>query len=244
MRHANLIVPLALSAFVGVSAGCQTTEAPPPTAKSNLVFKRDIYNGKGCLEYAWVSEDTRLLIQLNPNIQEGEGDGPKAKDASSVQVYALTNGQYSLKDWQFPSGPPHSSPILRAVIELKEIEAVATVFYKDQASTSETKALVPMPVNCPSRAQDAARVEPEITKLDPGTVTRNTGVTITVIGANFTRDSVILIDGANPTTEFVSPSMLEADLDANDLATSGKRGVKVHGAKHGTTSNEVVLTVE
>jgi hypothetical protein len=219
-------------------------DTPPPPLKSNLVFKRDIYNGKGCLEYSWVSDDTRRLIQLNPNIKEGEGEGPSAKDASSVKVYALTNGQYSLKEWQFPSGPPHPSPIVSAVVELKEIEAVATVFYNDRSSRIETKTLVPMPVSCPARAQNVARVDPEITKLDPGTVARNTAVTITVMGSNFTRDSVILIDGANPTTEFVGPSMLEADLEAGDLETSGKRGVKVHGAKHGTTSNEVMLTVE
>jgi hypothetical protein len=133
---------------------------------------------------------------------------------------------------------------MSAVVELREIEAVATVFYKDRSSKIETKALVPMPVTCPARAQDIARVEPEITKLDPGTVASHTGVTITLIGSNFTRDSVILIDGANPITEFVSPSMLEATLDADDLATSGKRGVKVHAAKHGTTSNELMLTVE
>jgi hypothetical protein len=55
---------------------------------------------------------------------------------------------------------------------------------------------------------------------------------------------VVLIDGANPSTEFVSPSLLEVGLDANDVATPGKRRVKVHGAQHGTTSNEVTLTVE
>jgi hypothetical protein len=243
MRHAYVIVSFVLSAFISFSVGCtHVADAPPP--KNNMIFKRDIYNGKGCLEYSWASEDKRRSIQLTPSIKEGEGQGPMAKGASSVQVYAITNGQYSLKEWQIPSGPPHPSPIVSAVVELKEIEAVATVFYQDRSSAVDTKALVPMPVNCPSRVQDVARVEPEIMKLDPGTVTRNAAVTIRLIGSNFSRDSVVLIDGADVTTQFVSPSVLEAGLNADDLAISGTRGVKVHGAKHGTTSNEVQLTVE
>ena len=75
-------------------------------------------------------------------------------------------------------------------------------------------------------------------------MTRNTAVSITLIGAHFTKDSVVLIDGADPTTKFVSPSMIEAELDADDLSTPGKRGVKVHDVKNSTTSNEVMLTVE
>ena len=75
-------------------------------------------------------------------------------------------------------------------------------------------------------------------------VARNTPVTITVTGSNFTRDSVVLIDGANPTTQYVSASMLEAELGADDTARPGKRGVAVHAAKHATTSNAVTLTIE
>ena len=86
--------------------------------------------------------------------------------------------------------------------------------------------------------------DPEIAKLDPPTVARNAAATITVIGSNFTRDSVVLIDGANPTTQYVSPSTLEAELGAEETVKPGKRGVKVHGAKNGTTSNEMTLTVE
>jgi hypothetical protein len=209
-----------------------------------MEFTRDIYNGKGCLEYSWPSEEQRRLIQLNPHIKEAEGEGPTAKDASHVHVYALTNGQYSLKEWQFPSGPPHSSPVMGARIEVKQIEAVGTVFYQDQSSATDTKALVPMPVTCPTPAQEVTVVDPEITGLDPLTAARNTSGTIIVMGSNFTRDSVVLIDGANPTTRYVSSSMLEIELDASDTATRGRRGVKVYGVKHGTTSNEVTLTIE
>lgn len=233
-----------LGTLVGVSVGCRSVETPPAQPKSNMEFKRDIYNGKGCLEYSWPSEDQRRLIQLNPNIKEGEGQGPTANDASHVHVYALTNGQYSLKDWQFPSGPPHSSPVVSASIELKQIEAVGTVLYQDQSSATDTKALVPMPVKCPTPTEQVSVVDPKITGLDPRTVARNTSGPITVMGSNFTRDSVVLIDGANPTTRYVSSSMLEIELDASDTATRGKRGVKVHGAKHGTTSNEVTLIIE
>ncbi|HKY70685.1 MAG TPA: IPT/TIG domain-containing protein [Nitrospira sp.] len=236
---------LALSAFVGASAGCRyLAETTPPPAKSNMVFTRDLYKGKACLEYSWVSEGKRRVIQLNPNVKEGEGEGPTAKKVSHVQVYALSNGLYGLKDWQFPSGPPHPSPVVRASVEVKETEAVGTVVYQDQSTATDTKALVPMPVACPTKVEDAAIVDPAITDLDPRTVARNRAVTITLIGSNFTKDSVVLIDGANPTTRFVSPSVLEAGLEAEDTATAGKRGVKVHDAKHGRTSNEVMLSVE
>jgi hypothetical protein len=209
-----------------------------------MKFTRDLHTGKACLEYSWVSEGQRRLIQLNPNIKEGKGEGPTAKDASHVQVYALTNGQYSLKDWQFPPGPPHGSPVVSATVEVREIEAVGTVYYQDRSSATDRKALVPMPLICPAGPAKISIVDPEITGLDPRKVARDTAVTLTVIGAHFTRDSVVLIDGANPTTQYVSPSMLEAALNADDTATPGKRGVKVHGAKNGVTSNEVMLIVE
>jgi hypothetical protein len=234
---------LVLSAFVSASVGCRIAENPPPLP-SNVVFKRDISNGKGCLEYSWSSEGKRQLLQLDPNLKEKAGEGPTAKDASHVQVYALTNGQYSLKEWQFPSGPPHPSPVVGAIVELKEIEAIATVFYQDRSSATDTKALVPMAVKCPAATAQIPVVDPEITSLEPRTVARNTPVTITVTGSNFTRDSVVLIDGANPTTQYVSASMLEAELGADDTARPGKRGVAVHAAKHATTSNAVTLIIE
>lgn len=246
MRHAHVVVSFALSVLSSAVTGCNHFDEPtPPPPTSHMVFERNLSKGSACLEYSWLSEGKRQLIQLNSNIKEGEGAGPMANDASHVQVHALTNGLYGLKDWQLPSGPAHPSPIVRAVVEVKEIEAVGTVFYQDQSQRTETKALLPMPIKCPTtHAAEMPRADPEITKLDPGTVERSTAVTITLLGSAFTRDSVVLIDGANPSTRFVSPSLLEVGLDADDVATPGKRRVKVHGAKHGTTSNEVTLTVE
>lgn len=246
-RHstAYLAFALGLSAFVSASMGCQyLAETPPPVATRNMVFKRDLYKGNGCLEYSWVSEGKRRVIQLDPNTKQGEGEGPTGNEVSHLQIYALSNGLYSLKDWQFPSGPPHPSPVVRAIVEVKETEAVGTVFYQDRAIVTERKALVPMPVACPTRGKDVPVVDPAITDLDPRTVTRNTAATITLVGSHFTKDSVVLIDGANPTTRFVSPSVLEAGLEAEDTATGGTRGVKVHDAKDGRTSNEVKLIIE
>ena len=209
-----------------------------------MVFTRDLYKGKGCLEYSWVSEGKRRVIQLNPNVREGEGAGPTAKDTSHVQVYALSNGLFGLKEWQFPPGPPRPSPVVRAIVEVKETEAVGIVFYQDGVNAADTKALVPMPISCPTKVTATPIVDPKITDLDPRRAARNTAVTITLIGSHFTKDSIVLIDGANPTTKFVSPSVLEAGLEADDTATPGKRSVKVHGAKDGTISNEVTLIVE
>ena len=244
MRHVDAAISVVMIVVIGVYGGCKSVEAPPPPLITNMEFKRDLYNGKGCLEYSWGSEGNRRLIQLSPNRKEGEGQGPMGNDASQVQVHALTNGQYSLKEWQFPSGPPHPSPVVGAIVELKEIEAVGTVFYQDRSSATDTKTLVPMAVKCPAATAQIPVVDPEITRLEPRTVARNTPVTITVTGSNFTRDSVVLIDGANPTTQYVSASMLEAELDADDTARPGKRGVAVHAAKHATTSNAVMLTIE
>ena len=245
MRHAHWALALAMSAFVSASGGCTYLAEPtPPAPASNMRFTRDLYKGNGCLEYSWMSEGKRQVIQLNPNIKEGEGNGPTTQDASHVQVHALSNGLYSVKEWQFPSGPPHHSPVVRAIVEVKETEAVGTVFFQDESSATDTKALVPMPLQCPTNVRNVLKVDPEITDLDPRTVSRNTEVSITLIGSHFTKDSVVLIDGANPTTRFVSPSVLEAGLQADDTATPGKRGVKVHGTKDGTISNEVTLTIE
>jgi hypothetical protein len=245
MRLAYVVISATLGLFVSTSLGCTYfAETTPPPSKNSMMFKRDLYKGKACVEYSWVSEGKRRLIQLEPNMKEGEGSGPMAKDASHVQVYALSNGLYGLKEWQFPSDAPHSSPVVGALVELKELEAVGTVFYEDQSYASDTKALLPMPVNCPTHAEDVSRVDPKIIDLDPHTVTGNTAATLTLAGSHFTKDSVVVIDGASPTTKFISPSLLEAELDAHDLATPGKRGVKVHGAKEGTISNEVTLTVE
>ena len=133
---------------------------------------------------------------------------------------------------------------MRAIVELKEIEAVGTVFYQDESSASETKALQPMPVNCPAKLEAVTIVDPEITALDPRSIPRDTAGTITLMGSNFTRDSVVLIDGANPTTQYVSPSMLEVALEATDTESPGKRSVRVHGAKDGRTSNEMMLFIQ
>lgn len=244
MRRLDVAFSVVMIVVVSVYGGCKGVEAPPPPLITSMEFKRDLYNGNGCLEYSWGSEGKRRLIQLSPNRKEGEGQGPMANDASQVQVHALTNGQYSLKEWQFPSGPAHPSPVVGATVELKEIEAVGTVFYEDRSSATDTKALVPMAVKCPAGTAQVSVVDPEITRLEPRMVARNTPVTITVTGSNFTRDSVVLIDGANPTTQYVSASMLEAELGADDTARPGKRGVAVHAAKHATTSNAVTLTIE
>ena len=118
------------------------------------------------------------------------------------------------------------------------------MFYQDESSARETKSLQPMPVNCPAKLEAVTIVDPEITALDPRSIPRDTAVTITLMGSNFTRDSVVLIDGANPATQYVSPSMLEVALEAPDTESPGKRSVRVHGAKDGRTSNEITLFIQ
>jgi hypothetical protein len=53
------------------------------------------------------------------------------------------------------------------------------------------------------------------------------GLTLVVYGSGFTTDSVVRWNGSNRATTYVSPSELEADITATDLATAGSRSVTV-----------------
>ena len=116
-------------------------------------YWRDVYHEAACLEYSWVPEGRRRVILLPRGQQEGNRTDPIAGDLnpSHVQVYSLTNGMYSTEGWQFPPGPPHATPVVRAQVEVfeKEMEVVGTVYYADGSTASQTQKLEKVLRKCP-----------------------------------------------------------------------------------------------
>src|SRR5262249_30573126 len=66
---------------------------------------------------------------------------------------------------------------------------------------------------------------PMLTSLDPNSKLNNSGAfTLRALGSNFAPSSVVRWNGANRTTNFVSPTELNASIPASDLATTGGAG--------------------
>ena len=87
-------------------------------------------------------------------------------------------------------------------------------------------ALVAFLLGAPAVA--SAQGGPAITSLSPNSATAGTpAFTITVAGSNFTGNSIVLWNGLNRTTTFVSPSQLSAAIPATDIAAPGTASVTV-----------------
>lgn len=77
-------------------------------------------------------------------------------------------------------------------------------------------------------AVGTANPAPVATAISPATaVAGESGFPIVVYGSGFTTDSVIRWNGSNRLTTYVSPSELEASINATDLAVSGNAAVTV-----------------
>jgi hypothetical protein len=117
-------------------------------------FSRDDASGQGCLEYSWVPEGKRRVIILPPGTASGS-----QKDAisstlnpSHVEVYRLdNNGSASTEKWQFPPGPPHTSPIDEATIVVSSAAMTAdgTVVYTDGKTNGDKRILDAQGRPCP-----------------------------------------------------------------------------------------------
>jgi hypothetical protein len=119
-----------------------------------MKFWRDAYQDAACLEYSWVPQGIRHTILLQPGVQEGSSTNPMPDEIepSHVQVYTLNNNNnVSTAMWQFPPGPPHGSPVVRASVEVFEAnaEAIGTVYYADGSSVSDKHKLDRKPIKCP-----------------------------------------------------------------------------------------------
>lgn len=86
---------------------------------------------------------------------------------------------------------------------------------------------------------------PVITSLSPNTVGTGTGpFVLTVNGTGFVNGSVVLFNGANRATTFVSSTQLTAQILAEDIAGANTPAIRVVSPPPGGgTSNEVLLTV-
>ena len=86
---------------------------------------------------------------------------------------------------------------------------------------------------------------PSVTGLTPNLVVVNgAGFTLTVLGTNFVPSSVVRWNGENRPTSYVSPTQLQAAIDAADIDTAGSAQVTVSNpAPGGGVSSAMVLTI-
>ena len=97
----------------------------------------------------------------------------------------------------------------------------------------------------PRASAGVSRVaDPHIDWIDPNLINRNSAVTLTLKGADFTPDCIVLIDDANPHYRYIDPGKMQASLNEDDTDKPGRKEVKVHGGQTGTISNTVYLTIE
>ena len=128
-----------------------------------MVLWRDDFAGSGCLEYSWIPEGLRHNLKLEPGIQQGKSTDSIDYDLnpSQVQVYVASNNDaVSIEMWQFPSGPPKSSPVVSALIVLFEKASliVGTVFYADGTTASALAELDPHRRVCPQEQGGSGRL--------------------------------------------------------------------------------------
>jgi len=116
-----------------------------------MMYRRDVYTQRGCLEYSWVPEGKRRVILLNPGQREGDRTDPGPDAASHVQVYRLVSGEFGAANLQFPEGPPHKAPLTHAIVEVfqQRMEVVGTVYYADGTNATSTFPLTTSPMPCP-----------------------------------------------------------------------------------------------
>jgi|ERR1041384_1829406 hypothetical protein len=86
--------------------------------------------------------------------------------------------------------------------------------------------------------------DPRIDDIDPTSVKQNDEVTLSVIGANFSANSFVFIDGHSPRVEHESDTRLKVKLTREITGSLGSKAVKVHDAETGALSNEKTLTVK
>ena len=148
MNTFRIVFAIIVISFVSFDITEATASPDQKLSKDKMVFWRHMADGPACLEYSWVSDGKRRVVQLGPGIQEGVGPGP-GSHASHVQVYGLSNnGRGGVKKWQFPPGRPHSVKVVGATVEVRGMEVVGTVYYNDGTSAVDRHQIDPTVHTC------------------------------------------------------------------------------------------------
>lgn len=97
---------------------------------------------------------------------------------------------------------------------------------------------------------DTASPVPQISTITPSSVLAGSGAQVTIVGTNFTVNSVATVNGSNRSTRFVSNTELSLTLDPADLVAAGELNIAVLNPPAqdvtppgGGISNSIVLNV-
>ena len=123
------------------------------TTQLTMIYWRDNDIGPACLEYSWVPTGSRKIIRLPPQLDEDSRKDTVESRITQVEVYRLVCnnvGKVSEASWQFPPGPPHSSPIVYATVQVFEsrMYAIGTAYYADGSIASDFLTLREKPLPC------------------------------------------------------------------------------------------------
>ena len=112
-----------------------------------MVFWRDVFDGTARVEYSWVPEGIRKDITIPQPRDENSRMDQVSDDITQVQVYRLDIGDFGTIDWQFPSGPPHTYPVISAAVQIfvRRGVAIGTVQYADGTTATDTRQLGKIP---------------------------------------------------------------------------------------------------
>jgi len=129
-------------------------------AIKRMEFWRECYDGSGCLEFSWVPNGSRLVIELPSGVQEGVREDVFDERITNVQVYVLNNncentGPVSTEMWMFPAHARENDEIVKARIEVypRNHYATGTVWYASGQVLSHNRTLDFMLRQCPTGAR-------------------------------------------------------------------------------------------
>jgi hypothetical protein len=129
-----------------------------------------------------------------------------------------------------------NSTQLSASIPASDIASAGTLAIGVINPDGSTSGTLPFTVNNPA---------PSLSSISPSSATAGgPGFTMTLTGSNFVSTSVVQVNGAGRTTNFVSATQLTAAIPASDIASAGTLSITVFNpAPGGGTSTPLVFTV-
>ncbi|HNW71795.1 MAG TPA: IPT/TIG domain-containing protein [Candidatus Paceibacterota bacterium] len=93
-------------------------------------------------------------------------------------------------------------------------------------------------------SNDDYNPNPSVTSVSPNSITKNSNITITVKGRNFTPESNIRLNDHDLNTSFINSSTLTAQLNSYELGTIGSYSISVFNpAPGGGYSNAITFKV-